>query len=205
MAESENVPDGNTQRDIGFSMAYLNGELAELPDGVYDMFITVSEVKNDGEEVVTHENIQDCEVVIKRNSPPTPIISVNAGKVKIEYPNEPLSGSLNSEVIKSHYKYQYKALKDGDASTNSYKTYTGEFDADDFIVTALYTDIAGNTSVATMRIYKDESGGGSDDDDIITDGDTITVEESRTADVYYIGVRRNKNHGINNDVFDFLN
>ena len=72
-------------------------------------------------------------------------------------------------------------------------------------MTALYTDIAGNTSVATMRIYKDESGGGSDDDDIITDGDTITVEESRAADVYYIGVRRNKNHGINNDVFDFLN
>lgn len=205
MAESENVPDGNTQRDITFSMAYLDDELAELPDGVYDMFITVSEVKNDGEEVITHENIKDCEVVIKRNSPPTPIISVNAGKVKIEYPNEPLSGSLNSEVIQSHYKYQYKALKDGDASTNSYKTYTGEFDADDFIVTALYTDIAGNTSVATMRIYKDESGGGSDDDDIITDGDTITVEESRAADVYYIGVRRNKNHGINNDVFDFLN
>ena len=46
---------------------------------------------------------------------------------------------------------------------------------------------------------------GSDDDDIITDSDTITVEESRAADVYYIGVRRNKNHGINNDVFDFLN
>ena len=40
--------------------------------------------------------------------------------------------------------------------------------------------------------------------DILTDGNTITAEESRVADVYYIGIRRDKNNGINNAVFDFL-
>ena len=58
-------------------------------------------------------------------------------------------------------------------------------------------------SVATKRLYKDsESGGGSGE--ILTSGNTITVEESRAADVYYIGIRRDKKSGINNAVFDFL-
>ena len=184
-------------------MPYLDSELNELPDGVYDMLITITELKNDGEEVVTHVDVNDCEVVIKRNAPPTPVINTNGNKVSITYPNEPLAGSLNNSVVKSHYKCQYKTVKDGDAETNVYKTYTGEFDADSFIVTALYTDIAGNTSVATKRIYKDsESGGGSGE--ILTSGNTITVEESRAADVYYIGIRRDKKSGINNAVFDFL-
>ena len=196
-------PTGTEERDVVFNMPYLDSELNELPDGVYDMLITITELKNDGEEVVTHVDVNDCEVVIKRNAPPTPVINTNGNKVSITYPNEPLAGSLNNSVVKSHYKCQYKTVKDGDAETNVYKTYTGEFDADSFIVTALYTDIAGNTSVATKRIYKDsESGGGSGE--ILTSGNTITVEESRAADVYYIGIRRDKKSGINNAVFDFL-
>ena len=175
-----------------------------MPDGVYDLYYTIAEVKNDGEEVVTHSDVKGCEVVIKRNAPPTPVITNDAGKVKIEYPNEPLAGSLNTDVIRSHYKYQYKAVKDGDISTNKYKTYTGEFSADNFIVTALYTDIAGNTSVATLRIHGNGEDGSGTDDNIVTDGHTVTVEESRAADVYYIGIRRDKNNGINNNVFDFL-
>ena len=123
--------------------------------------------------------------------------------ISINYPDEPLAGSLNNAVVKSHYKCQYKTVNDGEAETNVYKTYSGAFEADNFIVTALYTDIAGNTSVATKRINK-----GSDEDDgygdILTGGNTITVEESRAADVYYIGIRRDRKNGINNAVFDFL-
>jgi len=203
--ESQSIthPTGTTDRDIVFNMPYLDLELNELHDGVYDMLITITEIKNDGEEVVTHTDFKDCEVVIKRGAPPTPEINTDGDKVNIVYPNEPLAGSLNNSVVKSHYKCQYKAVKDGDAETNVYKTYTGEFDSDNFIVTALYTDIAGNTSVATKRIYKnadadDESG------EILTSGNTVVVEESRTADVYYVGIRRDKKSGINNAVFDFL-
>lgn len=203
--ESESItPSINSEeRDIIFNMPYLDSDLNELPDGVYDMLITISELKNDGEEVITHIDVKDCEVVIKRNTPPTPEINTNDNKVSIIYPDEPLAGSLNNSVVKSHYKCQYKTVKDGEAETNVYKTYTGEFDSDNFIVTALYTDIAGNTSVATKRIHKDTVSGG-EGNEILTSGNTITVEESRAADVYYIGIRRDKESGINNAVFDFL-
>ena len=205
VAESRTQPSGSTDRDVIFNMPYLDADLNELPDGVYDMYITITEIKNDGEEIVTHTDFKDCEVVIKRNAPPTPIINTEAGKVSITYPEESLAGSLNNSAVKAHYKYQYKAVKDTDASTNVYKNYMGEFDADDFVVTALYTDIAGNTSVASKRAYKPDGGESSDSTSIITEGNTITVEESRAADVYYIGTRRDKNNGINNSVFGFLN
>ena len=203
VSESITQPTGTEDRDIVFNMPYLDAELNELPDGVYDMLITITEIKNDNEEVVTHVDFKDCEVVIKRNAPPTPVINTSGDKVSITYPDEPLAGSLNNSIVKSHYKCQYKTVKDGEAETNTYKTYTGEFDADNFIVTALYTDIAGNTSVATKRIYGDSSDAGGTGD-ILTSGNTITVEESRAADVYYIGIRRDKKSGINNSVFDFL-
>ena len=202
VSECITQPTGTEERDIVFNMSYLDSELNELPDGVYDMLITITELKNDGEEITTHLEVKDCEVVIKRNAPPTPVIDTNGNKVSIVYPDEELAGSLNDPIIKSHYKCQYKTVKDGETETNVYKTYTGEFYADDFIVTALYTDIAGNTSVATKRIYKDSEG--DEDEEILTSGNTITVEESRVADVYYIGIRRDKKNGINNAVFDFL-
>lgn len=203
LSESITEPTGTQERDIVFNMPYLDDGLNELPDGVYEMFITITELKNDGEEVVTHVDVRDCEVVIKRNAPPTPEINTNGNKVSITYPDESLAGSLNNSVVRSHYKCEYKTVKDGEAETNVYKRYTGEFDAGNFIVTALYTDIAGNTSVATKRIYADsEDGDGTDG--ILTGGNTITVEESRAADVYYIGIRRDKKSGINNSVFDFL-
>lgn len=202
VSESVTEPTGVEERDVVFNMPYLDANLNELPDGVYEMFITIKEVKNDGTEVRTHSNVKACDVVIKRNAPPTPVINVNGGKVSITYPYEELAGSLNNPAVISHYKRQYKTVKDGEAETNIYTTYTGEFDADNFVVTALYTDIAGNTSVASKRIYKDSS----DDEtyDILTNGNTTTVEESRAADVYYIGIRRDKEKGINNTVFDFL-
>lgn len=203
VSESVTPPTGIEERDIVFNMPYLDLRLNELPDGVYDMLITISEMKNDGNDVITHIDVKDCEVVIKRNAPPTPEIKTSGGMISINYPDEPLAGSLNNAVVKSHYKCQYKTVNDGEAETNVYKTYSGAFEADNFIVTALYTDIAGNTSVATKRINK-----GSDEDDgygdILTGGNTITVEESRAADVYYIGIRRDKKSGINNEVFDFI-
>ena len=202
-SESVTRSTGAEERDIVFNMPYLDPELSELPDGVYDMLITITELKNDGEQIVTHTDIKECEVVIKRNAPPTPVINTNGNKVSITYPDEELAGSLNNQTVKSHYKCQYKIVKDGEAKTNIYKTYMGEFDVDNFIVTALYTDIAGNTSVASKRIYKD-SAEVDGESDILTSGNTITVEESRMADVYYIGIRRDKESGINNAVFDFI-
>lgn len=204
ISESISPPVDTEERDIVFNMPYLDSELNELPDGVYDMLITITEIKTYGEMIVTYTGVKDCEIVIKRNSPPTPQVNVDGDKVNIIYPDETLAGSLNNPIVKSHYKCQYKTVKDGEPETNVYKTYTGEFDVDDFIVTALYTDIAGNTSVATKRIYGDSDANGREDENIITGGNTITVEESRSADVYYIGIRRDKNNGINNNVFDFL-
>lgn len=202
MSESITLPNGSEERDIVFNMAYLDADLNQLPDGVYDMLVTVTEIKSDSEEIVAYANVKECEVVIKRNAPPTPVITVNGDKVSITYPEEILSGSLNNSTVRTHYKCRYKTVKDGEAETNSYMTYTGEFDADNFIVTALYIDIAGNASVATSRINIESEGGGGYD--ILTSGNTITVEESRAADVYYIGIRRDKESGIDNSVFDFL-
>ena len=205
LSDTISYPTGEIERDIVFNVAYLDESDNQLPDGVYDMFITLTEGKEDEEEVKTHDKVFGCEVVIKRNAPPTPIINTDSGEVMIDYPEETLTGSLNSETIKAHYKKQYKTVKDGDGSSNTYKTYTGAFDAEDGIVTALYTDIAGNTSIATKRIFQDNGIGGSETDDILTDGNTTTVEESRAANTYYIGIRREKERGINTDVFDFMN
>jgi len=203
IAETTVHPNGTEERDIVFNMPYLDADLDELPDGVYDMLVTITEIKNDDKEVVTHTDLKDCEVVIKRNAPPTPEINTTESMVSIIYPDEVLSGSLNSDVIRNHYKCQYKAVRDGEAETNTYKTYTGEFAIDNFVVTALYTDIAGNVSVASKRIYKNAEES-DDEEEIITSGNTITVEESRAADVYYIGIRRDKQSGINNYIFDFI-
>lgn len=202
--QTESSPNGSVLRDIVFNMSYIDDDLKSLPDGVYDMYLTIEEIKNDGETVTTHDGVKGCELVIKRNAPPTPVINVESGKVNIDYPNEPLSGSLNTMTIKSHYKKQYKTVKDGESSSNAYKTYMGEFEADNFIVTAVYTDIAGNTSIATKRIYTDDSEQEEDNEDVLTDGNTISVEESRAANVYYIGIRREKQSGINVDIFDFI-
>jgi len=72
------------------------------------------------------------------------------------------------------------------------------------VVTAIYTDPAGNISTASKRIDTSDIVNPSD----ITakkDGNTVTIEETRPATVYYIGTRRDKSSGINNDVFKFIN
>ena len=61
-----------------------------------------------------------------------------------------------------------------------------------------------NNVFVSLGIYKDSSGDDGEGGGILTSGNTITVEESRAADVYYIGIRRDKKSGINNSVFDFL-
>ena len=201
---SVTVPSGGTaERDIVFNMQYIDSDKNKLPDGVYDMYLTVTEIKGGGEEIQTHENIEACEVVIKRSTPPTPVIQVSGGYVTIEYPKEPLSGSLNTANIRSHYKYQYKAVKTGEAQSNVYVDYTDKIPAEDMTVTALYTDIAGNSSIATLRIFS-ESGDGIGVD-ITGEGNNTTVEESRSANVYYIGTRREKQKGINAEIFNFMN
>ena len=206
-SECENViePSSTPNRDIVFNMSYIASNGKALPDGVYSMYLTVIEVKSDGSEVTTTNSKKVCDVVIKRNAPPTPVISVSGGYVNINYPEEPLAGSLNTMKVRMHYKKQYKKVKTGDPMSNIYMNYTDKFKAENMTVTALYTDIAGNTSISTKKIF-DDGNGGSDKDkiDATTDGSNTTVEESRTANVYYIGVRRNKQKGINSDIFGFL-
>lgn len=202
---SVTYPDGNIERDIVFNMPYVDDAGEKLPDGVYDMYIDISEIKNDGEVILTHQNLNVCEVVIKRTAPPTPVINVNSGMVEIEYPDEPLSASLNSIFVKSKYKRQYKIVKNGH-ELSGYADYTDSFPVDDITVIALYTDIAGNTSVSTKRIFKSEEGGpGGTDIDPTVEGSNTSVEESRAGNVYYIGTRREKQKGINSDIFNFIN
>ena len=206
MAKTASVtyPDGNTQRDIVFNMPYIDNTDVQLPDGVYEMYIDISEVKNDGEEIKTHTGLKMCEVVIKRSAPPTPVINVEDGMVTINYPDETVAGSLNNIFVKSKYKREYKITRDGN-NVSGYSSYTESFPADDITVTALYTDIAGNTSVTSKRIFK--SGDGEDGNsgiDATVDGNNTSVEESRPANVYFIGTRREKQKGINSNIFDFL-
>lgn len=197
----EKAPTGGAVRDIEFNMLYLDNERHKLPDGVYDLYVNITEKKTDGEMIDTHTRVLGCSVVIKRSAPPVPIISVSGDSVSIEYPDEPLSDSMNTPEIRALYKKQYKAVKTGE-SDSTYIDYTGSFPADDMTVTAIYTDIAGNISVAEKRIYGDdeESGG----IDITTSGNTVTVEESRVADTYFIGIRREKQSGILADIFEFM-
>lgn len=197
---AEKAPTGEVVRDIEFNMQYLDGERNKLPDGVYNMYVNITEKKSDGDMLDTHARVLGCTVVIKRSAPPVPVISVSGSNVSIEYPDEPLADSLNTAEIIALYKKQYKAVKTGEPDS-AYVDYAGSFPADDMTVTAVYTDIAGNISVAEKRIYGDEESGGVD---ITTEGNNVTVEESRVADTYFIGIRREKQSGILADIFEFM-
>ncbi len=200
-ARAEKAPTGEVVRDIEFNMQYLDGERNKLSDGVYDMYVNITEKKADGEMIDTHTRVLGCSVVIKRSAPPVPVISVSGDSVSIEYPDEPLSDSMNLPEIRALYKKQYKAVKTGEPDS-TYVDYTGSFPADDMTVTAIYTDIAGNISVAEKRIYGDDDTSGGVD--ITTEGNNVTVEESRVADTYFIGIRREKQSGILADIFEFM-
>lgn len=206
----DTASDGTVVRDVVFNMSYTKSDGTALPDGVYTMYLTVSEIKNDGTVLTNHQNVIGCEVVIKRNSPPTPEITVSSitgGKqVTISYPDEILANSLNSTYIKSLYKREYKIVYDGEANTNRYSNYTAAISAitKPCLVTAIYTDPAGNVATATKRIDVSDI----PDSSSITvkqDGNTVTIEEGRPATIYYINTRRDKESGINIDVFDFMN
>lgn len=198
----ESIPNGSTLRDIAFNMTYTEADGNALPDGVYTMYLSISEVKNDGSIIKTTANAKGCEVVIKRNAPPAPVIAVSNGYVTIDYPNETLSNSLNRTHMKALYKREYKAVIDKQPGSNAYKSYVAPIAIDNMVVTALYTDMAGNISTATKRIYKENVDEGNS---IVTNGNTATVEESRPANTYYIGIRRDKQAGINNSILNFLN
>jgi len=203
------VPNGNILRYVVFNMSYLKADGTPLPDGVHTMYLTISEIKNDGEILTLNNNIKALEVVIKRTNPPKPEIVVSdvtgGKKITINYPNETLSNSLNRDYIKALYKREYKIVKDKEADSNVYKSYVSPITPikDDCTVTALYTDPAGNISTATMRIYgTEDTGGGAGS--IITSGNTVTIEETRPANIYYIGTRRDKQGSIDGNVFKFL-
>lgn len=200
-AKTKKAPTGEAVRDVEFNMQYLDRERNKLPDGVYDMYVNITEKKTDGVSVNTHTKVLGCSVVIKRNAPPIPVISASSGSVNIEYPEEPLSESLNTAEIRALYKKQYKAVKAGDAGC-TYVDYTDSFAAEDMTVTAVYTDIAGNASTAEKRIFGNDNGAA--DSDITKEGNNVTVEESRIADTYFIGIRRKKQSGISADIFKFM-
>lgn len=200
--EVETVPDGAKVHNVVFHMPYIKADGSPLPDGVYTMYISINEVKNDGTVLKTIENMIGCEVVIKRNAPPIPVINVSGGTVSIDYPSEALSASLNRADIKALYRREYKAVLDGQPGSNTYNTYISPIEIDNMVVTALYTDMAGNISTASKRIYKEDTGSASS---IITEGNTVTVEESRPANTYYIGTRREKQAGIDSRILNFLN
>ena len=202
IVSADNASNGTAQRDVVFSLPYTTSDGTPLPDGIYTLYVSVTEIKNDGTEIPTIQNISSGEIMLKRNSPPEPAINVADGKVSIDYPEEPLADSLNRSDIKALYKRQYKAVYETGAAEGAYEAYISPIDTADMTVTALYTDPAGNIATASKRIFKDE-----DDSavtDILKDGNTVNVDESRPANVYYIGTRREKQKGIDQSIFNFL-
>ena len=203
-------PSGAAQRTAVFNVPYTKADKSPLPDGVYQMLLTVSEVKNDTDILTSHQNVLGCEVVIKRSAPPLPQINVADGtdgkNVTIIYPDETISGSLNAAYIRTMYKKEYKLVFEGATADGTYQPYTDVLTGikKDCVITALYTDAAGNISTAVKRIYADGSEDTSDNS-ILKDGNTVTVEEGRQANTYYIGTRRDKQKGIDKSAFDFLN
>jgi len=203
-------PNGLKDRDVVFNLPYTKPDGSPLSDGVYDMYIQLSEIKNDYTGILTYRDFDASDIIIKRNNPPVPIISVTniaGGKsVSINYPNESLAPSLNSSYIKSLYKREYKVTYDGDGTPSRYSNYTSAISpiTKPCIVTAVYTDAAGNVSTASRRIDVSDIVNPSDIK-VKEDGNTVTIEESRPATVYYINIRRDKGSAINNDVFKFMN
>jgi hypothetical protein len=203
----ETAPTGNAVRDIIFNISYISEDGSALPDGTYAMHLTISEVKNSDESITTYSNIVGCEVVIKRTSPPVPQISVSdvsRGKmVTINYPNEALAGSLNRSYISALCKREYKIVEDGSVESNIYNRYMAPIHpiTKECVITALYTDCAGNVSTSSMRIFTDNK---DESRSIQTEGDTAAVEEGRSTTTYYIGIRRDKQIGIDSSHFNFM-
>ena len=192
-------PTGSIVRDVSFNIPYTKDN-ETLPDGVYDIYISVTEIKDGQNSFAGITDMPEAVIIIKRNAPPTPVISTDSGMVEIEYPKDNLPGSLDNSEFSKMYKREYKATKEG--VTGVYKDYDGSFSADNVTVTALYTDMAGNTSISSKRIKK--SAADKNTVDIAKTGNVAAVEESRQANVYYIGTRRDKKTGINADVFKFI-
>lgn len=196
-------PTGETQRELVFNLPYTK-DGTPLPDGVYDVTADITEFKADGESVGTHSGDGIGTIVIKRSTPPEPVISVSSGYVEISYPEETVAASLNIPELAGLCKRQYKTVKDAGGGTGGYIPYTDKFAAEKMTVTAIYTDIAGNTSTASKHIADGGTSSGAPIE-IGTDGNAVTVEQSRAANVYYIGTRREKNSGINTNIFRFIN
>lgn len=202
---SQAESNSKTVRTAEFTTKYVDSGNTALPDGVYDMYVTIKEIKNgvviDNSE---YTNKKLCEVVIKRSNPPTPIISVETDGIIIDYLEESTASSLNRDYIKALNKKQYKYVKNG-ANANEYKTYTNKkLSLEQGEVTAIYTDCAGNISTAVKRI---DIGGvitKPTSVPIASTGDTALWEENRVANVYYIGIRRPKDSDLKNDIFGFL-
>lgn len=198
----DTLPNGSVQREVTFNLLYTLSDGTPLPDGIYTMYVSVSEIKNDDTVLPAVQNVPDCEVMLKRISPPDPVIQVADGKVSIEYPEEPLAASLNRFDIKELYKRQYKAVYENGAVYLPYEAYVSPIDTGDMTVTALYTDPAGNIAAASKRILIENDPSGANN--ILKDGNTVHVDESRPANIYYIGTRREKQKGINESIFNFL-
>lgn len=205
VSEMESPPDRKLLRDVVFNMPYLRSDRSALPDGVYTLFLTVCEMKSTGEQIVTHEREKACTVMIKRNTPPVPQIEVQDSIVTIIYPEESSAESLNQGFLKELYQRQYKIVLDGQADSNMYLPYITSFEIDkDCVITALYTDPAGNTSITSKRIYSDTDASDTSNS-ILTDGNTVTVHEGRVSNIYYINTRREKQAGVDNSIFQFMN
>lgn len=193
-----------------------------IADGVYKLTAQVVDYKVDsdynepiyfGESYVAYgntlyrptENVNTktatVQVVIKRNNPPEPIITVSDDSVNtgakvatITYPDEPLAPSLNVSELKNLNKNKYKAVSIS-STTGTYVDYTGPLDniTERTEVFAEYTDCVGNVSYATKVIEID----GQTNGEQIGDGNTdVKADENRSTNTYYIGTRKDKDASI---------
>ncbi|MDD6482955.1 MAG: hypothetical protein PUF72_00035 [Clostridiales bacterium] len=200
--EANSPASSETMRKMTFLTNYIDssgGAHENLPDGVYDVTASVTENKL-GYDI---EGVQDKlvgRIVIKRSKPPEPVISVNGGEAAINYPaDSAIASSLRATWLQSEYQKAYRFNSDstGISAWNAYSDVltlrtTG-------LLTARHIDFAGNYSEATARIRN------SSNTDISEGGLMVFAQENRSADVYFIGIRRSSNGGVDASCLDFVN
>lgn len=186
-------------RNTEFMQRYIKNAYQRLPDGVYSMYLTISELYGTLEiPIVTNE--KGCEVVIKRALPPEPVIDKSIDNiVTIVYPSEILAQSLQRPYLTTQQEYRFTP---DEAPERGFLNYSHAFNIDkDGTVEAVYTDIAGNQSKAEKHVLFNEDGR---IPDVVTDGNTASMESDRAADTIFINTRRRKEYDIDKSIFKFI-
>lgn len=182
-----------------FSLSYFS-DASSLPDGLYNVLCDLTEIKPGGSEILTLTDIKVGEIAIKRTACKDWTAEIEGGTLYWKMSHENLENGLNAPYLIALEKNRYKV--DGGAYTNAAVGVSGYFEhsVNDETITALHTDCAGNESVLTRRLNKQDDGNGNN---IGVPGSDATLSRSRVATTYYIGTRRPQTSGVDNSKLTF--